>query len=139
MAFSTVPIKGHIARISDGGVAVGYTTGWNINVVTDMSDAARQGQNWKEVLGGQASWSGSMELQLVLGNTYQKVFIDNILAGTAVKITDVRFCTDAALLNAFYGDIYINGFNTAPSVSGGVVTASINFTGDGSLSVESTT
>lgn len=137
MAFSSTPIKGHNARISDGNVAVGYTTGWSINVTADMSDASRQGQNWKEFLGAQVSWTGSMEMHLVLGNAYQKVFIDNILAGTCVEITDVRFCTDAALANAFYGNIFITGFNTAPSVSGGIVSCSVNFQGSGALAVES--
>ena len=138
MAFSTTPIKGHVARISDGGQAVGYTTGWSINVVADMSDVSRQGQNWKEFLGAQVSWSGTMDMHLVLGNTYQKVFIDNILAGTCAEITDVRFCTSADLNNAFYGNIFITGFNTAPSVSGGQVSCSINFQGSGALAVEAT-
>lgn len=138
MAFATTPIKGHLARISDGQVAVGYTTGWSITVVVDSNDASQQGQNWKAILAGQASWSGTMDMHLVLGNTYQKVFIDNILAGTGVIITDVEFCTDATLDNNFYGDILLTGFNTAPSVAGGVVSCSINFTGNDELAVQST-
>lgn len=139
MAFSTVPIKGHIARISDGQVAVGYTTGWSISVVVDSNDASRQGQNWKEILAGQASWSGTMDMHLVLGNAYQKVFIDNILAGTGVIITDIEFCTNAALTNNFYGSVLLTGFNTAPSVAGGVVSCSVNFSGSGALAVQATT
>ena len=138
MAFSTVPLHGKDAQITDGGVAIGYSTGWSINVTLDMGDASRQGQDWKEFLPGQASWSGSMDFHMILGNTYQKVLIDNIIAATpGTKITDIRFSLDTTL-NAFYGNIYITSFNTAPSVNGGVVSCSFNFQGDSTLAVEAT-
>jgi len=111
-----------------------YSTGWSLNVNLDMGDASRVGQHWKEALPGQAGWSGSFDIYFVAGNTEQKAFFDNIVTATpGTKLTDVKFLLDGAT-NAFTGNIYIPGLSI-PNNFGGVVKATINFQGDGALTL----
>jgi len=134
MAFNTTPFHGKTARIEKDDTAMDFSEGWNIDVALDMADISRQGQQWKEGLPGQARWSGSFSGQLVLGNTEQKAFVDNIVAATpGTKLTDVKFLLDGST-NAFTGNIYIIGFHPAGTV-GDKFSFSFDFTGDGALDV----
>jgi len=99
-----------------------------------MADASRVGQDWKEALPGMGSWSGSFDVYFVMGNTEQKAFFDNIIAATpGTKLTDVKFLLDAST-NAFSGNIFITGVNVNATI-GDIVSATINFQGDGALSI----
>lgn len=134
MAYNTVPFHGKLARIEKGGTKVEFSADWNIQVQLDMADASRQGQHWKEGLPGQAGWSGSMNYQLVLGNTEQKALVDNIIAATpGTKLTDIKFLLDADT-NALTGNLFVTSLNITSSV-GDIVKGSFNFQGDGALSV----
>ena len=135
MAYNTVPFHGKTAKIEySNGNQANYSTGFSLNVVRDTADVSRQGQNWKEFLPGQTSWSGSMEFELVLGDTGQKAFIDEIVcASDAGTYTGAQFLFDADE-NGVSGTIIITGFNTSPGVSGGV-TCSISFQGTGALTL----
>jgi len=111
-----------------------YSKGWSLNVTLDMADSSRVGQNWKEAIPGQAGWSGSFEIYATLGNTEQKAFFDNIVTATpGTKLTDVKFLLDATT-NGFSGNIYITGVSINGTM-GGVVSATVNFQGDGALTV----
>jgi hypothetical protein len=133
MAFNTTPFHGKLARVEKNNVAMEFGTGWTINAQLDMASANRSGQHWKEALPGQSGWSGSFAGQVVLGNTEQKAFVDNLIAATpGTKLTDVKFLLDAAT-NAFTGDIFITGFSTTPGI-GGVVEFTFQFQGNGVLS-----
>lgn len=134
MAFNTVPFHGKVARVEKNDVNVEFTDGWKIDVTLDMSDVSRQGQNWKESLPGQAGWTGSFSGHFVAGNTEQKAFFDNIVAATpGTKLTDVKFLLDSST-NAFTGDIFIIGLSPDLSL-GGKASFSINFQGDGTLTL----
>lgn len=134
MAFNTTPFHGKLARVEKGDTAMDFSEGWNIEVSLDMADISRVGQHWKEGLPGQAGWSGSFSGQLVLGNTQQKAFVDNIIATTpGTKLTDVKFLLDEST-NAFTGDVYITSFSTSPAV-GDKVSFTFNFQGNGALTV----
>lgn len=134
MAYNTTPFHGKVARVEKNDVAMDFSEGWNLSVNLDMADVSRQGQDWKEALPGQAGWNGSFSGRLVLGNTEQKAFFDNLITATpGTKLTDVKFLLDANT-NAFTGNIYITGFNTSPAV-GDKVNFTINFQGDGALTV----
>lgn len=133
MAYGTVPFHGKTAKVEKNDVAFAYGQDWSINVTGDWAEGSRQGQSWGEGLPGIYRWTGSMTLQLVLGNTEVKAIIDNIItANPGVKLTDMKFLLDIST-NAFTGDLYIMGFNTAPSVGGGLVTCGVNFNGNGAL------
>jgi hypothetical protein len=134
MAYNTTPFHGKLARVEKNNVAMDFTDGWSIDSSLDMADIARQGQHWKEGLPGQASWNGSFSGQLVLGNTEQKAIVDNIITATpGTKLTDMKFLLDVAT-NAFVGDIYITGVSVSPAV-GDVVKVTVNFQGDGALTL----
>lgn len=132
MAYNTVPFHGKLCRVEKNDVAMEYSDGWSLDVSLDMADISRQGQEWKEGLPGQAGWSGSFSGHLVLGNTEQKAFLDNLVAATpGTKLTDVKFLLDAST-NAFTGDLYLTGFSINPAV-GDKVGFTFNFQGDGAL------
>lgn len=134
MAYNTTPFHGKLARTEKNNVAMDFTDGWTLDVSLDMSATPRQGQHWKEALTGQSEWSGSVSGHLVLGNTEQKAFIDNLITATpGTKLTDVKFLLDAST-NAFTGNIYLTGFSTG-AVVGDKVGFTFNFKGDGALSV----
>jgi predicted secreted protein len=136
MAYNTTPFHGKVCRVEKNGTKMDFSLGWSLSVQLDMADASRAGQDWKEALPGQAGWSGSFEAHFVAGNTEQKAFFDNIVAATpGTKLTDVKFLLDADT-NAFTGNIYITGLSV-PAQIGGVVKATINFQGDGALTLTS--
>ena len=113
-----------------------YTNGWNISCSIDLADASRQGQNWKESVVGQGSWSGSFSGQFVAGNTEQKAFFDNVIAASSgTKLTDVKFLLDAST-NAISGNIFVNSLSIDNPL-GGVGTFTVNFTGDGAPTLAS--
>lgn len=134
MAYNTTPYHGKAARVEKNDVAVDFTEGWNISTALDMADISRQGQDWKEGLPGQGSWSGSFSGQFVMGNTEQAAFVNNIVTATpGTKLTDVKFLLDTST-NALTGNIYITGvdFNNTVSDDGSFT---VNFAGDGALSI----
>lgn len=132
MAYNTTPFHGKLCRVEKNNVVMDYSKGWSLNVNLDMADASRVGQHWKEALPGQAGWSGSFEIYATLGNTEQKAFFDNIVTATpGTKLTDVKFLLDATT-NGFSGNIYITGVSINGTM-GGVVSATVNFQGDGAL------
>lgn len=134
MAYNTTPFHGKVARIEKNDVAANYSISWSLDVSLDMADASRQGQSWKEALPGMAGATGTMEYMLVLGNTEQKAFIDNLITATpGTKLTDVKFLLDGST-NAFTGNLYITGFSCNTAI-GDVVKGSFPFQIDGALSV----
>jgi len=136
MAYNTVPFHGKVCVIEKNDVVLAYSKGWSLSVSLDMADASRAQIEWKEALPGMGGWNGSFEIYFVAGNTEQKAFFDNIVtASPGTKLTDVKFLLDVDT-NAFTGNIFITGFSLAANL-GGVVTATVNFQGDGALTLTS--
>jgi len=134
MAYNTTPFHGKVTRVEKNNVAMDFAGGWSLTVALDMADISRHGQHWKEGLPGQAGWSGSFTALLVLGNTEQKAFIDNLVTATpGTKLTDVKFLLDGTT-NAFNGNLYITGVSIGTSNTD-KVSATFNFQGDGALTV----
>ena len=137
MAYNTVPFHGKVVRVEKNDVAMDFSKGWSLSVTLDMADASRAGQNWKEGLPGQSGWNGSFEVFFVAGNTQQKAFFDNLVAATpGTKLTDVKFLLDVGT-NAYTGNIFITSL-AMNAAMGGVVSATINFQGDGALTLTNT-
>ncbi len=134
MAFNTTPFHGKVCRVEYGGTKMTYSLGWTINATLEMADASAQGDSWKTGLPGLASWNGSFNMHFVAGNTEQKTFFDNIVnAAPGTKLTTTKFLLDQDI-NAYIGDIFITGL-TITTALGGVVSATVNFQGDGALSL----
>jgi hypothetical protein len=132
MAYSSVPFHGKVCVLEWEGTAIAYFKGWTINVTLDMADASRAGQAWKEGLPGQAGWSGSFEMYAVHGNAQQiSVYNNIIIAAPGTKLTGSKFLLDGAT-NAMTGSFFITGVSFATNI-GSVVTATVNFQGDGAL------
>lgn len=135
MAYNTTPFHGKLARVEKNNVAMSYSDGWQINANLDMADISAQADSWKTALPGLAGWNGSFSGSFVPGNTEQVAFFNNLItASPGTKLTDVKFLLDAAT-NALTGDIYIIGFSINPSLGGGKVSFTINFQGDGALTL----
>ncbi|MDD4060459.1 MAG: hypothetical protein PHW08_07150 [Kiritimatiellae bacterium] len=134
MAYNTTPFHGKVCRVEKNNVKMDYSKGWNLSAQLDMADASRNGQDWKEALPGMGSWSGSFDVYFVMGNTEQKAFFDNIIAATpGTKLTDVKFLLDADT-NALSGNVFVTGISLNAAI-GDVVSATVNFQGDGALSI----
>ena len=138
MALNAIPFHGKVARITKNGVAVDFECGWNINVTVDTSETNRKGQNWKEVIAGQAGWDGSANFFLVAGNTEQKALMDNIInAAPGALLTDIKFLLDvvANALVPTTGLILTSMPIAAPVGDKGTV--NFNFKGTGVLTMVS--
>ncbi len=134
MAYNVVPFHGKLCRIEKNNVVMSYSKGWTLNVNLDMADTTAQPDAWKSWVPGMAGWNGSFEMYFVTGNTEQKAFFDNIVAaGPGTKLTDTQFNLDTTI-NAFTGNIYITGITINPAM-GAVVSATVNFQGDGALAI----
>jgi hypothetical protein len=136
MAYKTTPFHGKNCVVEKGGTVMAFSLGWALNVTLDMADQTAARDNWKSALPGAAGWNGSFEVYFVAGNTEQKAFFDNIITATpGTLLIDVKLLLDADT-NAFTGNIYLHGF-AIPNTFGGVVKATINFQGDGALTLTS--
>lgn len=134
MAYNTTPFHGKVCRIEKNGTKMSYSLGWSITANVEMADQTAQGDSWKTGLPGLASWSGSFNMHFVAGNTEQKAFFDNIVAAApGTKLTDVKFLLDADT-NAYTGNIYITSLAINTAI-GSVVSATVNFQGDGALTL----
>jgi hypothetical protein len=134
MAFNSVPFHGKACLIEWEGTAIAYTKGWSISVSLDMADASRAGQTWKEALPGLAGWNGSFEMYFVAGNAQQILVLNNlIIAAPGTKLTGSKFLLDVDT-NAFTGSFFVTGISVNGSM-GGVVSTTVNFQGDGALTL----
>jgi len=134
MAYGTTPFHGKKCRVEKNNVVMDYSKGWQLSVQLDMADSSRVGQDWKEGIPGMAGWNGSFEVYAVLGNAEQIAFFNNIVAATpGTQLTDVKFLLDTTT-NGFSGNIYITGVSFNATM-GNVVSATINFQGDGALTL----
>lgn len=134
MAYNTTPFHGKLARVEKNAVNMDFTDGWTITSNLDLADISRQGQQWKEGVPGQGSWSGSFSGQFVPGDAVQIAIFGNLITATpGTKLTDVKFIGDAAT-NGFSGDLYITSVAVSAAV-GDKCSFTANFVGDGALSI----
>lgn len=137
MSGNIVPIHGMIARTEKNSVVMDFTEGWEINVELEMASKSRQGQTWKEILPGQAGWSGSIAAQLVLANTEQAALLANLVTATpGTKLTDMNFNLEDQN-DYFSGDLYITGMAVTSRLADGTIKVSWPFQGDGALAINS--
>jgi hypothetical protein len=138
MAFNSVPFHGKTAKITKNNVVVGFECGWDININVDTVETNRKGQDWKEVLAGQAGWDGSAKFHFVAGNTEQKALMDNIIATTpGALLTDIDFLLDSTS-NALVPStgLILTGMPISAPI-GDKVSVSITFKGTGVLTLVS--
>ena len=136
MAFNSVPFHGKTARIYKNNVAVDFECGWNLNVNVDTTETNRKGQDWKEVISGQAGWDGSANFHFVAGNTEQKALMDNIINATpGALLTDIDFGLDASANRFVPSTGLILTSMPVQAPIGDKVSVSFNFKGTGVLTL----
>jgi hypothetical protein len=125
-------MHGKDAQIEKNSVAISFATDWTIDVTLASEDITDFGDDWRAVVGGIASWSGSFTCFWDPGNTEQKAIHDAIVtAAPTGALADMDFYFDGT--NFWDGSILITGMSVTTAVSG-VNVATWTFDGNGALS-----
>jgi hypothetical protein len=112
---------------------------WGIQSSIEALDATVQGDKWRAVVGGLASWTGNGEVLLDYADLIQKELVDKILTGTpSPSITGMLFGTyadDAAggVTKLWYAAAVLSAFNIVGGGVGELFTAQFTFAGNGPL------
>lgn len=140
MAWPTSPIHGKLARVTEQGTAIDYSSRWSINWVKDAAVYGRQGKEYKEASPGQCSWTGSAEFLFVRSSeqkTLQNMAVstESTITPTSTLTTSLRFCFDTTV-NQLRGTVVVTGMTIDAGV-GDMVRASFTFQGSGALEFSS--
>jgi hypothetical protein len=78
----TVTVTGNNGYMVESGLQkIGYLFDWSFNVKLDVGDASRCGQNWKEILAGQAGGDGAATAYFIGTETLLNVIQNQITSG----------------------------------------------------------
>lgn len=124
--------RGQDGSVQVGAAALAQLTNFSVNVNLEQLDKTVQGDNWRGVMGGLASWTGQAAVRFDRSVTGQAALLDQLLvaspAGTTVQLefringTNRKF-TGSALLTSFQ----------VQSQMGAIVSGTFDFVGDGPL------
>ena len=120
--------------IGTGTTKVVGIKNWSLELSLETLETTALGDDWKNYISGLKEWTASAEgdFEVTTDTTGQKLLSDADLAGTTVE---VKLFVDAT--NYYTGTAYINSLSIEDPVDD-VVTISIEFTGNGALSMAST-
>ncbi len=120
--------------IGTGTTKVVGIKNWSLELSLETLETTALGDDWKNYISGLKEWTASAEgdFEVTTDTTGQKLLSDAYLAGTTVE---VKLFVDAT--NYYTGTAYINSLSIEDPVDD-VVTISIEFTGNGALSMAST-
>lgn len=120
--------------IGTGTTKVVGIKNWSLELSLETLETTALGDDWKNYISGLKEWTASVEgdFEVTTDTTGQKLLSDAYLAGTTVE---VKLFVDAT--NYYTGTAYINSLSIEDPVDD-VVTISIEFTGNGALSMAST-
>ena len=120
--------------IGTGTTKVVGIKNWSLELSLETLETTALGDDWKNSISGLKEWTASAEgdFEVTTDTTGQKLLSDAYLAGTTVE---VKLFVDAT--NYYTGTAYINSLSIEDPVDD-VVTISIEFTGNGALSMAST-
>lgn len=147
MAWSTGVMHGRLARVAVGGTAtnaaatyVDYTSDWSMSWSRDVATVQRQGQDYKETFGGQAGWTGTINLCFIRSSTVEAGALQGLAVSTKLNpatacSTDVHFCFGSTM-ERLEGNFWVTGYNITAAV-GDVIRASLSITGDGAVEFSS--
>ena len=147
MAWSTGIMHGRLARVAVGGTStavaatyIDYTSDWSISWSRDSASVQRQGQEYKESVGGQAGWTGTINLCFVRNSALSVADLQGLAVSTKLNpatavSTDIHFCFGSTM-ERLEGDFWVTGYNITAAV-GDIIRASISFTGNGAVEFSS--
>ena len=120
--------------IGTGTTKVVGIKNWSLELSLETLETTALGDDWKNYISGLKELTASAEgdFEVTTDTTGQKLLSDAYLAGTTVE---VKLFVDAT--NYYTGTAYINSLSIEDPVDD-VVTISIEFTGNGTLSMAST-
>lgn len=120
--------------IGSGTTKVVGIKNWSLELSLETLETTSLGDDWKNYISGLKEWSASAEgdFEVITDTTGQKLLSDAYLAGSTVE---VKLFVDAT--NYFTGTAYINSLSIEDPVDD-VVTISIEFTGNGALTLSAT-
>lgn len=120
--------------IGTGTTKVVGIKNWSLELSLETLETTALGDDWKNYISGLKEWTASAEgdFEVTTDTTGQKLLSDAYLAGTTIE---VKLFVDAT--NYYTGTAYINSLSIEDPVDD-VVTISIEFTGNGALSMAST-
>ena len=120
--------------IGTGTTKVVGIKNWSLELSLETLETTSLGDDWKNYISGLKEWTASAEgdFEVITDTTGQKLLSDAYLAGSTVE---VKLFVDAT--NYFTGPAYINSLSIEDPVDD-VVTISIEFTGNGALTLSAT-
>lgn len=120
--------------IGTGTTKVVGIKNWSLELSLETLETTALGDDWKNYISGLKEWTASAEgdFEVTTDTMGQKLLSDAYLAGTTVE---VKLFVDAT--NYYTGTAYVNSLSIEDPVDD-VVTISIEFTGNGALSMAST-
>jgi len=120
-------ISGKNGALSIGGTNVAQLTSWTITQSAETIEASYMGEDWKCVKPGMFSWEGSAEAVFDTTATYP-----TIGAPVAIIAYESGAEEGGTLVSTYSGDAIITSIETSAGVED-MITVSLSFTGDGSL------
>jgi len=147
MAWSTGVMHGRLARVAIGGTAtnvaatyIDYTSDFTLNWTRDVATVQRQGQDYKETFGGQAGWTGKINLCFIRNSAVAAADLQGLAVSTKLNpatavSTDIHFCLGSTM-ERIEGDFWVTGYSISAPV-GDVIRASINITGHSAIEFSS--
>ena len=120
--------------IGSGTTKVVGIKNWSLELSLETLETTALCDDWKNYISGLKEWTASAEgdFEVITDTTGQKLLSDAYLAGSTVE---VKLFVDAT--NYFTGTAYINSLSIEDPVDD-VVTISIEFTGNGALTLSAT-
>jgi hypothetical protein len=128
---ATVTVSGNNGYIPAGSLQyAAYCQGWNASFTLDMADITAQGDKWKTNLPGIPGGSGSIDKMFIGGGALLDEIAETLAGGDKYALFQL-FTWDADKDQT--GDhlqlwAAINGLGVNPTVGGGSVKESVNFT-----------
>jgi predicted secreted protein len=122
---------GKEGSVTFAGTAIGETTGWTLNATVDLLDDTVLGDDWKTVIGGLGSWSGTATGFIDYDNAQQAAAIVDIMASSPSG-DSVALVFLVATGKTFGGNALVSNIDFDLSKDG-VAGFTMTFTGNGAL------
>jgi hypothetical protein len=122
------------AAVTFTSTSVAQIKSWNLSTVLEELDATVMGVNWKNYVGGVASWTGSVNALLDLGDLRQLALFNKIIQGspdgtTAALVLGLN-SAPAGFIKQWYGAALLKNIQVQNQL-GQIAPVTFQFTGNG--------
>ncbi len=125
--------RGQDGSVNFGGSQTLQVKSWNVSSTIDVLDAAQMGQAWKNFKPGMGSWRGQLVVIMdPAAGSVQKTIFDTLVVATPAAVSAaIVFFVNGATKN-LQGNVITKQIAIQQQLNG-LVHATIDFEGDGSL------